>query len=69
MTPTVWIATLTLLQTQNDDHKLMKLFRLKLSNMKYAANFPVTNNNNNTISPFDTGATISWLSKTCFDKL
>ena len=37
--------------------------------MKYAANFPVTINNNNTICQFDTGATISCLSKTCAVKL
>ena len=37
--------------------------------MKYAANFPVTINNNNTISLFDTGATISCMSKACFDIL
>ena len=36
--------------------------------MKYAANFPVTINKNNTISLFDTGATISCMSKACFDK-
>ena len=35
--------------------------------MKYAANFPVTINNN-TISLFATGATISCMSKACFDK-
>ena len=37
--------------------------------MKYAANFPVIINKNNTISLFDTGATISYMSKACFDKL
>ena len=37
--------------------------------MKYAANFPVTINNNNTISLFDTGSTISCMLKVCFDKL
>ena len=37
--------------------------------MKYATNFPMTINKNNTISLFDTGATISCMSKTCFDKL
>ena len=37
--------------------------------MKYAMNFPVTINRNNTISLFDTGATISYMSKACLDKL
>ena len=37
--------------------------------MKYAANFPITINNNNIISLFDTGATISYMSKAHFDKL
>ena len=37
--------------------------------MKYAANFPVTINNNNTISLFDMGDTISCMSKACSDKL
>ena len=37
--------------------------------MKYVANFPVTINHNRTISLFDTGATISCMSKSCFDKL
>ena len=37
--------------------------------MKYAAIFPVTINKNNTISLFDTGATISCMPKACFDKL
>ena len=37
--------------------------------MKYASNFSVTVKNNNTISLFDTGATISCMSKACFDKL
>ena len=37
--------------------------------MKYATNFSVTINKNNTISLFDTGATISCMSKACFDKL
>ena len=45
------------------------IIKVKLSNMKYAANFPVTINNNNTISLFDTGGTISCMSKACFDKL
>ena len=42
---------------------------VKLSNMEYAPNVPVTINKNNTISLFDTGATISCMSKPCFDKL
>ena len=37
--------------------------------MKYAANIPVTINKNSTISLFDTGATISCMSKARFDKL
>ena len=37
--------------------------------MKYAAHFPITINKNNTISLFDTGATISYMSKACFYKL
>ena len=37
--------------------------------MKYAVNFPDIINNNNTILLFDTGATISCMSKACFDKL
>ena len=37
--------------------------------MKHAGNFPVTINNNITISLFDTGATIFCMSKACFDKL
>ena len=69
MTLTVKIVTLNLLQTQNDYHKLMKLSVVKLSNMKYAANLPVTINNNNTMSLFNTGATISCMLKACFDKL
>ena len=36
--------------------------------MKFAANFPLTINNN-TISLLDTEATISCMSKACFDKL
>ena len=40
-----------------------------LSNMKYVMNFPVTINMNNTISLFDTGATITCMSKACFEKL
>ena len=46
-----------------------KIIEVKLSNMKYAANFPITINNNNTISLFDTGGTVSSMSKACFDKL
>ena len=37
--------------------------------MKYAAHFPATINNNQTISLFDTGTKISCMSKACFDKL
>ena len=37
--------------------------------MKYATNVPVTIKRNNTISLFDTGATISCMSKACFYKL
>ena len=62
MTLTVWIETLTLLQTQHDYHELMKLLRFKLNTMKYTANFPVTINNtitNATSHLFNTGATIS----------
>ena len=43
-----------------------KIIKVKLSSMKYAANFPVIITNNNTISLFDTGATMS---KACFDNL
>ena len=68
MTLTVLIATLTLHQTQNDS-QADKIIEVKLSNMKYAANFPVTMNKNNTISLFDMGATISCMSKACFNKL
>ena len=46
-----------------------KIVEVKWSNMKYAANFPVTINKNNTISLFDTEATMSCISKACFDKL
>ena len=35
-----------------------EIIEVKLSNMKNATNFPVTINKNNTISLFDTGATI-----------
>ena len=37
--------------------------------MKYTTNFHVTINKNITISLFDTEATISCMSKACFDKL
>ena len=37
--------------------------------MKYVAHFPVTIKNNNTNSLFDTGVTISCMSKAHFDKL
>ena len=37
--------------------------------MKCATHFPVTINNNNTISLFDTGGIIPCMSKACFDKL
>ena len=37
--------------------------------MKHATNFPVTINRNNTIFLFDTEATISCMSKACFNKL
>ena len=46
-----------------------EIIKAKLSDHKYAANFPVTINNNQTISLFDTGATISCMSKACFEKL
>ena len=51
MTATVWIS-------QADE-----IIDVKLSNMTYAANFHVTINNNNAIFLFDTGATISCMSK------
>ena len=38
-------------------------------NTKYTTNFPVTIINSQTISLFDTGATISCMSKECFDTL
>ena len=63
MTPTVWIVTLILLQTQNDCLRAGKIIDVKLNSMKYAGSFPVTINNNNTISLFDTGTTISCMSK------
>ena len=37
--------------------------------MKYSTKFPVIINKNNTIFLFDTEATISCMSKSCFDKL
>ena len=37
--------------------------------MKYAIDFPVTINNTNTISLLDAEASISCMSKACFDKL
>ena len=40
-----------------------------ISDMKYVANFPVTISHNRKISLFDTGATISCMSKSHFDKL
>ena len=46
-----------------------EIIKVKLSITKYAANFSVTINNNQTISLFDTCATIPCMLKTCFDKL
>ena len=46
-----------------------EIIEVKLSNIKYAANIPFTINKNKTISLFDTEATISCMSKVCFDKL
>ena len=46
-----------------------EIIKVKLSNTKYGTNFPVTINSNHTIFFFDTGATISCMSKTCFEKL
>ena len=46
-----------------------KLTEVKLSNTKYTTDFPVTINNNETISQFDTGTTSSYMPKACFDKL
>ena len=57
------------------DSKLLSrqhsIIEVKLSNCKYAANFPVkvNNKNNQAVSLFDTGATICCMSKACFDKL
>ena len=45
------------------------IIEVKLSDSKYAASFPVRVNNNQTISLFDTCATISYMPKACFDKL
>ena len=45
-----------------------EVIEVKLSNSKFAVNFPVKVNNNKTISLFDTGASISCMSKSCFDK-
>ena len=45
------------------------MIEVKLSDSKYAANFPVKVNNNQTPSLLHTHATISCMSKTCFDKL
>ena len=69
MTLTVLIVIFTPHQTQNDYHEADKIIEVKLSNMKYAANFPTTINKNNTIFLFDTGATISSMSKAWCDKL
>ena len=66
---TVLIAVLILHQTQNDYQQTDEVMEVTISNMKYAANFPVTINWNKTISLFDKGATISCMSKSCFDKL
>ena len=46
-----------------------EIIEVKLSNIKYATNFPVTINKNEIISLFDTGDIISCISKECFDKL
>ena len=69
MTQTVLIGYSILLQTQNDYHGKMKLLNLKLRNAKYTTNFPVTINNNKTVSLFDMGATIYCMLKACFEKL
>ena len=45
------------------------IVEVKLSDSKYSATFPARVNNNQTISLFDTGATISCMSTACFDKL
>ena len=46
-----------------------EIIEVKLSNSRYAANFPVKVNNNQTVSLFDTGPLISCISKSCFEKL
>ena len=48
-----------------------EIIEVTISNMIYVANFPVSINQNRTISlyDYDTGATISCMSKSCFDKL
>ena len=46
-----------------------EVIEVTISNMKYAANFSITIIQNRTISLFNTGATISCMSKSCFDKL
>ena len=46
-----------------------EIIKVKLSNMKYAANLPVTINKSNAISLLATGTTISCMSKACFDRL
>ena len=46
-----------------------EIIEVKLSNSKYAANFPAIVNNNQTVSLFNTGATISCILKSYFDKL
>ena len=46
-----------------------EIIEVTISNMKQAVNFPVTINQNRTISLCDTGATISCMSKSCFDRL
>ena len=51
----VLIAPWILLQTPNDYLGEHEIIEVKLSDTKYAANFPVTINNNQTISLFDTG--------------
>ena len=61
----VLIATLTLHQTQNDC-QTDEIIEVKLSNMKYAMNSPVTIHRNNTISLFVTEAAISCMYKACF---
>ena len=50
-------------------HKEHEVIEIKLSNSKFADNFPVKVNNNQTVSLFDTGATISYMLKSFFDKL